>query len=194
MMTENVRAFDPKHAGIRRVLGRGDEVATDRVYLLFTSFEETLAAIPVASRLAQALRSRLMVIHFKPVAFGAPLEDPCGLSPVETNEFRARLEAEQSDAEARVCVCRDARAALATARADAGDDSVPDENGEYVLITGNEVGVLLLEYLCRTGNDSISVRVRASGVAVDCRHVPGSVGHSLLAKILEQALHLAFVP
>lgn len=112
MMTENVRAFDPKHADIRRVLGRRDEVGTDRVYLLFTSFEETLAAIPVASRLARALRSRLTVVHLKPVAFGAPLEDPCGLSPVETNEFRARLEAEHSDAEAKVCVCRDARAAL----------------------------------------------------------------------------------
>ncbi len=27
--------------------------------------------------------------------------------------------------------------------------AVPDENGEYVLITGNEVGALLLEYICR---------------------------------------------
>jgi hypothetical protein len=97
-----------------RVLGRRDELSTDRVYLVFTSFEETLAAIPVASRLARALRSRLTVVHFKPVAFGAPLEHPCGLSPVETNEFRARLEAESCDAEARVCLCREARTALST--------------------------------------------------------------------------------
>jgi len=27
--------------------------------------------------------------------------------------------------------------------------AVPDENGEYVLITGNEVGALLMEYICR---------------------------------------------
>lgn len=27
--------------------------------------------------------------------------------------------------------------------------AVPDENGDYVLITGNEVGALLLEYICR---------------------------------------------
>jgi hypothetical protein len=111
MMTENVRAFDAKHAMIGR-LERREELATDRVYLLFTSFEETLAAIPVASRLARALRSRLTVIHFKPVSFGAPLEYPCGLSPVETNEFRTRLEAEDCEAEAKVCVCRDAGAAL----------------------------------------------------------------------------------
>jgi hypothetical protein len=114
MMTENVRAFDPKHAVVGRVLGRRDELAMDRVYLLFTSFEETMAAIPVASRLAHALRSRLTVVHFEPVPFAAPLEPPCGLSPVETSEFRTRLEAEDCRAEARVCVCRDAGAALST--------------------------------------------------------------------------------
>lgn len=114
MMAENVRAFAPRHAVRGPVLSGHDEVATERVYLLFTSFEETLAAIPIASRLAGALRGRLTVIHFKPVSFGAPLEDPCGLSPVETSEFRTRLEAESDRAEARVCLCRDARTALAT--------------------------------------------------------------------------------
>jgi hypothetical protein len=114
MMTDNVRVFDPKAAPLGRVPERREELATDRVYLLYTSFEETLAAIPVASRLAQALRSRLTVIHFKAVSFGAQLEEPCGLSPVETSDFRARLEAEACAADARVCVCRDARAALST--------------------------------------------------------------------------------
>ncbi len=114
MITENLRAFDPKPAAVGRVLGRRDELATDRVYLLFTSFEETTAAIPTASRLALALRSRLTVVHFKPVPFAAPLESPSGLSPVETSEFRKRLAAEGCDAEARVCVCRDAGAALST--------------------------------------------------------------------------------
>jgi hypothetical protein len=112
MIAENVRAFDPKHAAVGRVRERRGEFATDRVYLLFTSFEETLAAIPFASRLARALRSRLTVVHFKPVPFAAPLESPSGLSPVETSEFRSRLEAEDCDAEAMVCVCRDAGAAL----------------------------------------------------------------------------------
>lgn len=30
--------------------------------------------------------------------------------------------------------------------------AVPDENGEYVLVTGNEVGALLLEYICEQRN------------------------------------------
>ncbi len=114
MMTENVQAFERRQALAGRVLARRDDVATDRVYLLFTSWTETLSAIPTASRLARALRSRLTVVHVRPVSFGAPLEHPCGLSPIETREFRTRLEAEDDDAEARVCVCRDARAALST--------------------------------------------------------------------------------
>jgi hypothetical protein len=114
MISENVLAFGPKQNALQTVLGGRDEFATDRIYLLFTSFEETLAAIPTASRLARALRSRLTVVHLKPVPFAQPLELPCGLSPVETREFRARLEAEDCGAETRVCVCRDAGAALAT--------------------------------------------------------------------------------
>jgi|WetSurMetagenome_2_1015567.scaffolds.fasta_scaffold562586_1 hypothetical protein len=114
MISENVLTFGSKQAAVETVLGRRDEFATDRVYLLFTSFEETLAAVPTASRLARALRSRLTVVHLKPVAFAQPLESPCGLSPVETREFRARLEAEDCEAESRVCVCRDAGRALAT--------------------------------------------------------------------------------
>jgi hypothetical protein len=114
MKTGNVEPFRPVRAERRAGSSRSTELSTDRVYVLFTSFNETLAAIPVASELARALRSRLTVVHFQPVSFGAPLEPPCGLSPVETSEFRNRLEDEHCEAEARVCVCRDARAAFST--------------------------------------------------------------------------------
>jgi hypothetical protein len=114
MRSQTLPAFGRKRAVAERALERRGDLTTDRVYLLFTSLEETLAAIPVASRLARALHSRLTVVHLRAVSFGAPLEHPCGLSPVETTEFRSRLEAEDGDAEARVCVCRDARAAVST--------------------------------------------------------------------------------
>jgi hypothetical protein len=90
------------------------EVATDAVYVVFTSIEETVLAVRVASPLAAALRSRLIVVHFRPIAFGAPLDHPTGVSPLETEEFRARLEAEDCEADVRVCVCRDVHAALST--------------------------------------------------------------------------------
>jgi hypothetical protein len=114
MISGSILAFGTKPRATPPVLGRRDEFATDRVYLLFTSFEETVAAIPTASRLALALRSRLTVVHLKPIPFAQPLESPCGQSPVETREFRARLETEDCEAETRVCVCRDAGAALST--------------------------------------------------------------------------------
>ena len=82
------------------------------VYVIFTSIDETLRAVRVARRLARAMRSGVTIVHFRPIGFGAPLEEPAGLSPVETDAFKARLEAEDCDARIRVCVCRDARQAI----------------------------------------------------------------------------------
>ncbi len=84
-------------------------VATNPINVLFTSADETIGAVRVARRLAQALGSRVTVVHFRPVPVGAPLESPNGLSPAETDAFRARLEGEGAGAEVRVCVCRDPR-------------------------------------------------------------------------------------
>lgn len=113
MITDSVRTFHPRQTPpIGRTRRWRGELTIDRIYLLFTSFEDTVGALPEASRLARALGSRLSVLHLRPVAFGEPLEQACGLSPVQTDEFRKRLEAEHCEAEARVCLCRDARAAL----------------------------------------------------------------------------------
>lgn len=82
------------------------------VYVLFTTLEETLGAVRVARRLARATGTGVTVIHFRSIGFGAPLEHPAGLSPVETEGFKARLAAEGCDARVRVCLCRDARQAV----------------------------------------------------------------------------------
>ena len=86
--------------------------APQQVYVLFTDLEETLGAVRVARRLASAIGGGVTVIHFRSIGFGAPLEHPAGLSPVETEAFRARLAAEDCDARVRVCLCRDARQAI----------------------------------------------------------------------------------
>ena len=91
------------------------QAAPARVCLLFTSTDETLGALPVARRLAEALRSRLTLVHFRPVPIGAPLEAPTGLSPAEMEAFRTRVGEEAGDIEIRVYVCRDVRQALRSA-------------------------------------------------------------------------------
>lgn len=82
------------------------------VYVIFTSPDETLQAIQVARRLARAMPSGVTVVHFRPVDFGAPLEEPGGLSPVQMEDFKARVGADDSDTRIRVCLCRDARQAI----------------------------------------------------------------------------------
>lgn len=86
--------------------------APRRVYVLFTEIEETLGAVRVGRRLADAIAGRVTVVHFRPVDFAAPIDSPSGRSPAETDAFRARLEAEGCDVDVRVCLCRDARRAL----------------------------------------------------------------------------------
>jgi hypothetical protein len=82
------------------------------VYVLFTSPDETLRAVRVARRLARAKASGVTLVHFRPIDFGAPLEEPGGLSPVQTEDFKERLGADDSDTRIRVCLCRDARQAI----------------------------------------------------------------------------------
>jgi hypothetical protein len=86
--------------------------APHEVYVLFTGFAETLRAVRVASQLASATGGGVTVIHFRPIGFLMPLDHPSGLSPVETDAFKARLTAEGCDARVRVCLCRDPRGAI----------------------------------------------------------------------------------
>jgi hypothetical protein len=94
----------------------GETIPTTRapheVYVLFTGFTETLSAVRVASQLASAVGGGVTVVHFRPIGFLMPLDHPSGLSPVETDAFKAGLAAEACDARVRVCLCRDPRQAL----------------------------------------------------------------------------------
>jgi hypothetical protein len=86
--------------------------APQQVYVLFTDLEETLRAVRVASPLARTTGGGVTVVHFRSIGFAAPLDHPTGLSPVETESFKTRLAAEDGDARARVCLCRNPRQAL----------------------------------------------------------------------------------
>jgi hypothetical protein len=90
----------------------GPAIRTDAVYVVFTSIEETLAAVHVAGDFARALGVPVTLVHFRPVPYALPVDQPCGISPVETEAFIARLRAERLDVRVRVWSCRDERRAM----------------------------------------------------------------------------------
>jgi hypothetical protein len=77
------------------------------VHVLFTSVDETLAAVRIASDLAEALTVSLTLIHLRVVPFALPIDAPVGDSPVETDAFLDRLDSEGLNVSVRVCLCRD---------------------------------------------------------------------------------------
>jgi hypothetical protein len=87
-------------------------IRTDAVYAVYTSIEDTLAAVRVAGNFAKALGVPVTLIHFRTIPYALPVDEPSGLSPVETDAFIARLRAEDLDVRVRVCLCRDARRAI----------------------------------------------------------------------------------
>ena len=87
-------------------------IRTDTVYVLFTSIDETLAAVRMAGDFARALGVPVTVIHFRTVPYALPVDAPCGMSPVETDAFITRLRAEGADIRVRVYLCRDEQQAI----------------------------------------------------------------------------------
>ncbi|HEY3381701.1 MAG TPA: hypothetical protein VGK32_08030 [Vicinamibacterales bacterium] len=98
----NPPAERPAHQPDQPAVGLGG------VYVVFTSVAETLRAVEAASRLARAIALSLTLLHFRSVGFAAPLDHSGGVSPVETDAFKARLEAMDCDVAVRVCLCRNA--------------------------------------------------------------------------------------
>jgi hypothetical protein len=82
-------------------------IRTDRIYILYTGVEQTLAAARVAGPFAEALGIPLTVVHFRTVPYPLPLDGPAGISPIETAEFLRRLRGYGFDAQIRVFLCRD---------------------------------------------------------------------------------------
>jgi hypothetical protein len=88
-------------------------VGTNALYVVFTSIDETLAAMRIASELAMALSVPLTLVHTRTVPYVLPVDAPNGLSPVETDAFVHRIRDVGRDAgvDVRVCVylCRTVR-------------------------------------------------------------------------------------
>jgi hypothetical protein len=79
-----------KHSAVTLGLGHVP-IRTDAVYVVFTSIDETLAAVRFAGEFAAALGASLTLVHFRTVPYVLPVDAPNGLSPVETDAFVDRL-------------------------------------------------------------------------------------------------------
>jgi hypothetical protein len=90
-------------------------VRTDTVYVVFTSIDGTLSAVRVAGNFAKALGVPVTLIHFRTVPYALRVDEPSGMSPVETDAFITRLRAEGLDIRVRVYLCRDGRRAIPVA-------------------------------------------------------------------------------
>jgi hypothetical protein len=96
---------------VREHLSR-QSINTDTVYVVFTSIEDTIAAVRVAGDLAKSLDVPVTLVHFRTVRYELPVDEPGGMSPVETDAFIDRLRAEGLDIRVRVYLCRDRRPAI----------------------------------------------------------------------------------
>ncbi|PYR52962.1 MAG: hypothetical protein DMF89_00995 [Acidobacteria bacterium] len=103
-------------ASDRSLAGRADlPVRTDAVYVVFTSIEDTLAAVKVAHSLATTMSASLKIAHLWMVPTPLPVDAPTGISPAESEAFLARLRAEGVSAEVCICLCRSDQRAIAQA-------------------------------------------------------------------------------
>ena len=87
-------------------------IRTDTVHVVFTSIDDTLAAVRVAGDFAKALGVPVTLIHVRTVRYELPVDEPGGMSPVATDAFIGRLRAEGLDMRVRVYLCRDRRPAI----------------------------------------------------------------------------------
>src|SRR5580765_5758594 len=79
----------------------------DAVSVVYTTVADTLEAARVAADLANAMQVPLRVVHFRTVPPRVPVDEPAGLSPIETDAFVRRLRYAGIAARCRVYLCRD---------------------------------------------------------------------------------------
>jgi hypothetical protein len=87
-------------------------VRTDVVHVVYTSIDETLAAVRVAGDVARGLGAPVSLVPFRTVPYALPADRPDAPSPVETDAFVDRLRATGCDVSVRVYLCREERRAL----------------------------------------------------------------------------------
>jgi hypothetical protein len=103
-------AGETPSAAIRK---HGDAaIRTDAVNVVFTTLEDTLAAVRLAQSLAKALAVPLTLMYFRPASSAVPVDAPNGVSTVETDAFVNRLRAEGVDVRVRIFLCGNVRQAL----------------------------------------------------------------------------------
>ena len=87
-------------------------MTTDAVYAVATSVEESITAVRVAGGLAEAIGVPVTLIHFQPVSYALPVDEPGAVSPLETAECLDKLRQQGFDLRIRVCLCRDPKQAI----------------------------------------------------------------------------------
>ena len=87
-------------------------IRTDGVYVVFTSLDETLAALRATAGFSAALGVPVTLVHFREVPYELPVDGPGGVSPIETDAFMRRLRTEGLAPRVHVCLCRDYRRAI----------------------------------------------------------------------------------
>jgi len=87
-------------------------VRTHTIYVVQTSIEGTLAAVPVAAELARTLKVPVTVVQFRTFRRLAPPDPLAGVAPSEIDPFIERVRADGLDIRVRVYLCRDERQAF----------------------------------------------------------------------------------
>jgi hypothetical protein len=90
-------------------------IRTDAVYVVYTSVDETLKALQVAGSFAKTLGVPVTLVHIRAIPYALPVDEPCGISPVETEAFTGCLRAEGPEVSVRTYLCRDKRSAIPAA-------------------------------------------------------------------------------
>jgi len=100
-------------AAIRRDAGKPvPSVHTDSVYVVFTTLEETHAALRAAASFASPLGVPVTLLHFQIVPYPQPIDAVAGVSPIATDAFGATLERNGVEVRRRVYACREFDAAI----------------------------------------------------------------------------------
>lgn len=91
------------------------DLRTNAVYVVYTSTDETFAALRIAGGFAKALNVPLVLLHYRAVPYPLAVDSPTGVSPIHSEDFLQRLRVEQIDVVSRVYLCRDNRRAIGAA-------------------------------------------------------------------------------
>lgn len=93
-------------------VARVPAIRTDAVHVVFTTLNDTLAALRVGADMAKAMGVPLKLVHFRTIPYALSVDRPVGVSPIETEDFLDRVRADGIELRARVYLCRHERRAI----------------------------------------------------------------------------------